>query len=175
MDYLPGTTIEISGKLNAEEFLNAAFAPGGLVLSQVASLTGLEPHTVQNWVKRGFVPAPTGKKYTCDTFCLIAMINALKDTFPIERISALLQGAATWSERISYSMIYIMFSEAADILPDDVLLQHTDTHGAACSVLRHRSGRNPNDERLAAILDILLLTYVSGRIKKRAQLMLAEI
>ncbi|MFR8526814.1 MAG: MerR family transcriptional regulator [Flavonifractor plautii] len=28
------------------------------MLSQVASLTGLEPYVIQNWVRRGFVAPP---------------------------------------------------------------------------------------------------------------------
>ena len=53
---LPGTTIEttLSEKDTARRLIDAVFAPGGLMLSQVVALTGLEPYVVQNWVKRGF-------------------------------------------------------------------------------------------------------------------------
>ena len=38
-------------------------AAGGFTLSQVKAITGLEGSTIQNWVKRGWVSNPKGKKY----------------------------------------------------------------------------------------------------------------
>ena len=38
------------------------FLAGGLTLSQVCQISGLEPYTVQNWVKRGFLSNPTEAK-----------------------------------------------------------------------------------------------------------------
>ena len=54
---LPGTTIAVDWNRpeEAETLLNSLFLAGGLMLSQVASLTGLEPYVIQNWVRRGFV------------------------------------------------------------------------------------------------------------------------
>ena len=60
---LPGTTIPVdwSRPEEAETRLNSLFLAGGLMLSQVASLTGLEPYVIQNWVRRGFVAPPERK------------------------------------------------------------------------------------------------------------------
>ena len=57
---LPGTTVkaDISQENIADSIFTPMFLTGGLVLSQVAQLTGLEPHTIQNWVKRGFLAPP---------------------------------------------------------------------------------------------------------------------
>ena len=57
---LPGTTIAVDWNRpeEAETLLNSLFLAGGLMLSQVASLTGLEPYVIQNWVRRGFVAPP---------------------------------------------------------------------------------------------------------------------
>ena len=55
---IPGTMLEDS-RDNAdriESLFSSMFLAGGLTLSQVATVTGLETHTVQNWVKRGFLP-----------------------------------------------------------------------------------------------------------------------
>ena len=51
---LPGTTIAVDWNRpeEAETLLNSLFLAGGLMLSQVASLTGLEPYVIQNWVRR---------------------------------------------------------------------------------------------------------------------------
>ena len=85
---LPGTTIEADPAREgaAEGILSSLFMAGGLVLSQVSQLTGLEPHMIQNWVKRGFVSPPRNKKYTRRQFCRIVIINMLRDSLPLERI-----------------------------------------------------------------------------------------
>lgn len=60
------------------------------MLSQVSQLTGLEPHVIQNWVKRGFVSPPERKKYSRRQFCRILFINMLKDVLQLEKICQLL-------------------------------------------------------------------------------------
>lgn len=89
---LPGTTIEISvnGATSARELLDSIFMAGGLVLSQVSGLTGLEPYIIQNWIKRGFLAPPDHKKYSKRQFCRIAIINMLRDVIQIEKITSLL-------------------------------------------------------------------------------------
>ena len=66
------------------------FLGGGVVLSQVAAITGLEPYTIQNWVKRGFLSNPIGKKYTLRQLCRILNINMLKDALRMEEICGLM-------------------------------------------------------------------------------------
>ncbi len=89
---LPGTTVElaVSDAADAKNFLDNAFACGGLMMSQVARLTGLEPYMVQNWVKRKFLSPPVQKLYTKRQFCRIAIINMLRDSMQIEKITGLL-------------------------------------------------------------------------------------
>ena len=62
---LPGTTItaqrEEADKTGV--LFDSLFLAGGLTLSQVSSITGLEPYAIQNWVKRGFLSAPKAKRY----------------------------------------------------------------------------------------------------------------
>ena len=57
---IPGTTLETDRTAadNIDGIFRSMFLPGGMVLSQVASITGLEAYTVQNWVKRGFLSPP---------------------------------------------------------------------------------------------------------------------
>ena len=89
---LPGTTIEmdVPSATVAKDFLDNAFLCGGLMMNQVARLTGLEPYMIQNWVKRGFVSPPQKKLYTKRQFCRIVIINMLRDVLQIEKITALL-------------------------------------------------------------------------------------
>lgn len=89
--YLPGTKIEADISRNDTEFiLKSMFSMGGLVLSQVARLSGASPHDVQNWVKRGFVSPPVAKQYSKRQFCRVILINMLRDCLPIADIVDLL-------------------------------------------------------------------------------------
>ncbi len=92
IDRLPGTTIEIAvpNAETAKDVLDNVFICGGLMMSQVARLTGLEPYMIQNWVKRGFLSPPKQKLYTKRQFCRIAIINMLREGMQIEKITGLL-------------------------------------------------------------------------------------
>ena len=89
---IPGTVLQIRREDadGVEELFSSMFLAGGMVLSQVASITGLEHYTVQNWVKRGFLTSPVGKRYTLRQLCRILNINVLRYSMPIERICFLL-------------------------------------------------------------------------------------
>ena len=61
---IPGTTLE-GQRENADRtdsLFQSMFLAGGLTLSQVSSITGLESYTIQNWVKRGFLAPPKNKR-----------------------------------------------------------------------------------------------------------------
>ena len=108
---IPGTTLtarrEDADKI--DRMFQSMFLPGGMVLSQVASITGLEAYTIQNWVKRGFLPSPKGKRYDMEQLCRILNINMLKGVFPLEKICRLL------------SYINGSLSDESDDLVDDTL------------------------------------------------------
>ena len=88
---LPGTVLRVDSDKPeaAEEILSAMFLTGGLVLSQVTQVTGLEPYIVQNWVRRGFLSAPKQRKYTRRQLSRVLIINALKSALPIDQIGQL--------------------------------------------------------------------------------------
>ncbi len=90
---IPGTVLTATEQDTKyiEEKLRAMFLGGGISLSQVSAVTGLEPYTVQNWVKRGFLTNPVGKRYTLRQLCRILNINMLKAALPLEEICGLLQ------------------------------------------------------------------------------------
>lgn len=89
---IPGTvlTAEHGDTPQIQERISSMFLGGGIVLSQVSAVTGLEPHTIQNWVKRGFLTRPVGKKYTLRQFCRILNINMLKDALRMEEVLGLM-------------------------------------------------------------------------------------
>ena len=90
---IPGTVLQIprSDADRIEEIFSALFLAGGITLGQVTDLTGLEPYTVQNWVKRGFVSSPVKRTYSRQQFARIIIINMLRETLQIERICNLIR------------------------------------------------------------------------------------
>ena len=113
---IPGTVLpaETENAEAIEQQLRAMFLGGGIVLSQVAGVTGLEPYTVQNWVKRGFLSPPQNKKYSLRQLCRIMNINMLKSALPMEEICGLLQfvnGALNdeSDDLIDDSQLYFLF------------------------------------------------------------------
>ena len=83
---IPGTTLtgERENADRTDGLFQSMFLAGGLTLSQVASITGLEPYTIQNWVKRGFLPPPQNKRYDMEQVCRLININILKGNMPLE-------------------------------------------------------------------------------------------
>ncbi len=83
----PGTSVPIS----EVGLLSGIFtATHGITLSQVCEITGLETGTVQNWIKRGFVNPPTGRKYSKSQVARIILINMLREAMVIEKVAKLL-------------------------------------------------------------------------------------
>lgn len=117
---IPGTTIEAKRAEadRIENLFQSMFLAGGLTLSQVSSITGLEPYAIQNWVKRGFLSAPKGKRYNQEQVCRIITINMLKGALPLEKICGLLQyinGDLTdeSDDIIDDAVLYFMFVKLA--------------------------------------------------------------
>ena len=73
------------------EYIPLIKAADGLTLSQVCTLSSLEATTIQNWIKRGYVPHPVGKKYRERHLARILLISELRESMPIDRVGALLR------------------------------------------------------------------------------------
>ena len=94
MDWMiPGTVLTVRQEEadHIEEMFSSMFLAGGMALGQISHITGLEPYTVQNWVKRGFLSPPVNKRYTLRQLCRILNINMLKSALSLEQICGLLQ------------------------------------------------------------------------------------
>ena len=89
----PGTTIEATSleKGSSKHLFNGIFAAGGITLSQVSIMTGLEPYVIQNWVKRGFVSSPVKRVYNREQFARIIIINMLRESLHIDKICELIR------------------------------------------------------------------------------------
>ena len=113
--FLPGTTLGLDDEAGSPEMrIKSLFLAGGLTLSQVASVTGLEPYTVQNWVKRGFLSPPQKKRYTLEQLCRLININLLRGILPLEEslhLMVYLNGdlADESDDLVADSQLYFLF------------------------------------------------------------------
>lgn len=178
---IPGTVLRAEER--EAEHIEALFQPmflaGGMVLSQVSSITGLEPYIIQNWVKRGFLAPPQCKRYSLRQLCRILNINMLKGVLPMERICGMLgyiNGALDdeSDDIIDDSALYFMFVRLA------VRARELDYSGgwdeAIGAVLRDYQEPYPGArERIAKVLRVMVIGYVASRMKQEAEALLGEL
>ena len=175
---IPGTVLR--GEEGEAEHIEALFQPmflaGGMVLSQVASLTGLEPYIVQNWVKRGFLAPPQNKRYSLRQLCRILNINTLRGVLPMERICGMLayiNGALDdeSDDTIDDSVLYFMFVRLA---AQARALERTGGWDQAIQdVLRDYREPIPGaKERITKVLRVMVLGYAASRMKQEAEALL---
>lgn len=177
---IPGTVLECprSDAVHIAEQFNSMFLGGGMVLSQVAAVSGLETHAVQNWVKRGFLSPPVKKRYNLEQLCRILTINALKGVLSLDQICSLLSyvnGQLTddSDDVIDDQLLYFMFvrlaararelyrDEDRDILLDQELSDYQEPVPGA-------------QERVKTALRIMLTAWLAARMCQQAEKLLKE-
>lgn len=157
---IPGTVLQVQDTEHIQEQISSMFLAGGIALSQVASITGLEPYTVQNWVKRGFLSPPEKKRYTLRQLCRIMNINMLKSVLSLDDICGLLR------------YINGSLSDESDDLIDDSQLYFLFVRLAS----HHRQMNDPNGRE--AYLQKVLTDYrepipgAKARVEKVLRIML---
>ena len=177
---LPGTTIEVHLKRGVSNtILGNIFMTGGLMMSQVSQLTGLEPYIIQNWVKRGYLSSPKNKMYSRRQFCRIVTINMLKDSLQIETITKLLSyinGVLSdeSDDIIDDSILYDMYIDVLAELADDVEESSLEKsiEGVLTDYVEPYVGAK---KRLSKVLKIMFWANKAVEMKKRAEIILAEL
>ena len=167
---LPGTTIETRIEPDiADRILTPMFYCGGLTLSQVSQITGLESYNIQNWIKRKFLSHPENKKYTRSQLCRILNINVLKDCFTLDQTEFILNyinGAFQSGDTLDDSDLYSYF---VNVL---AALRSEDAGGLDAAVARVISGYAGNfrltRQRLSEVIKIMVTAYESLEIKNKA-------
>ena len=174
IEVLPGTTIEVTHieKDGARHVLSHIFSAGGIVLSQLSHMTGLEPHTVQNWVKRGYLSPPRHRQYTERQFARVVIINLLRQSMQLDKIVDLL------------SYINGKLSDEADDCIDDPTLYNMFANllcaigegypspeaikAAAAAELEGFCERYAGDKkRIERVLSVMVYAYLSSVAQKR--------
>ena len=179
--YIPGTMLKAdkADAVHVEQQFSSMFLAGGMVLSQICSITGLEAYAVQNWVKRGFLSSPERKRYSLGQLCRIININMLKNVLPMERIVGLL------------SYINGDLGDESDDIIDDTVLYFIFVKLAARA--RDLDGREQWSEairdtladyaepvpgakqRIEKVLRIMLTAWIATRMRQEAEAMLSTI
>lgn len=181
---IPGTVIPAENGKGpvGSGFLTGIFSvTSGLMLSQIREITGLDAPALQNWIKRGWVSSPLGKRYNNDQVARIIIINMLRDAFQLEKIAFL--------------MSYINGSvddRSDDIIPESVLYDYICCIIDKCENCDFNNSENlkkliadctgdykevipGSTERLQKALEIIILAYESARIKAKAENLLNTI
>lgn len=173
---LPGTTVEldIAQWERADEVFSHIFLTGGLMLSQVAGISGLAPYDIQNWVRRGFLSPPVQKRYSQRQLSRILIISMLRRMMQIDRICALL------------SYINGDLSDEGDDSIDDTRLYmylvklcaeyELGRKAEPLSLLHDYAEPYPGARaKVARVLEVMATVYRSECLMRRAEDMLADL
>jgi hypothetical protein len=178
---IPGTvlTAKREDAVNIEKDFKAMFLGGGIMLSQVAAISGLEPYDVQNWVKRRLLSPPVNKRYDLNHLCRILNINMLKKALPMEQITGLLgyingELDDRSDDLIDDSRLYFLFVKLAARARhiggseswDDALVQVTEDYYEPQPGAR---------ERLITVLRIMLTAWVASMLLESSQNMIRQL
>lgn len=172
---IPGTTLRIkredAGRV--AEMFQTLFLAGDIALSQVASITALEPYMVQNWVKRGFLTKPERKRYTQRQLCRIININMLRNALPMESICGLLQYvngqlADESDDLIDDATLYFMFVSLA------ARARHMGGdmewgEAIRATVAHYREPVPGARERVSEVLRIMLTAWIASQLRTQAE------
>ena len=181
---IPGTKLKKAEmeNLTGLAFLKKVFfVSEGVMLTQIRDISGIDSSTLQNWTKRGWVANARLKKYNMDQVAHILIINMLRSCMQLEHIAFLIH--------------YINGSvedRSDDIITDSQLydyicriLEHIINTGdcsleeiADCVANITEDYVEPVDgarERLNRALEIIVVTYYSTLLKRRATTLLENL
>lgn len=154
LDKLPGTVLNFSEQAEGNAFSliePILTATGGITLSQLTAITGLQGSTIQNWIKRGWVSATEGKKYTERQVIRILLINILRNSMKLEDIANL--------------MAYI--NGRVDDLSDDIL-HDKELYNLLCRLIGILDRDNAYDPSVITVeIDRNLGAEYDGEARKR--------
>lgn len=178
---IPGTTLDAKrdNADHVEQLFSSMFLAGGLTLSQVAAVTGLETHTIQNWVKRGFLSPPRAKRYDLEQVCRIINMNLLKGALPLEQVCSLmsyLNGCLCdeSDDLVDDAVLYFMFVGLASRIRDMGSSRQWDE--ALQKVTENYVEPVPGArEKLMKVLRIMLTAWAANSLRMEAENMMKEL
>jgi len=156
-------------------------ATGGLSLSQVCAVTGLEGSTIQNWVKRGWVSHPNGKRYEEVHIARILIINALKECIKLEHIALLMEYVHGPDNdrnegKIKESELFNYLCDALGRMGKAQDHSRGGVEAVVDTVIRGFSGPKPDSRiRIRKALALMIYACVCTDVKRRTETMMRQI
>ena len=184
MTILPGTNLEIDDGKLIFGFANIAplvSVTRGLTLSQACDLTGIEPTTVQNWIKRGWVAHPIDKRYGEYQISRMIILNMLRSAMQLEKIAVLLRYINGDADNRNDDIIpdASLYTYLCMIIDDVMQKNITDPvqirEAANRITFEYKEKFAGAKEKLVKALTIMTLVYISAAIKEKAEELFAEI
>ena len=180
---IPGTLLDFHAGMEHQAFAaleSILTATKGLTLGQIGELTGLTGTAIQNWIKRGWVANPRGKRYGEAQVIRIILINMLRPAVSLEKIAALM-------EYINGSVE----DREDDILPDRQLFNylcavicqadaaHTTDRTEITRIIENEISDFPRDgekdkRKLERVILCMTLAYLSAEMKREAEIEITE-
>ena len=159
--------------------IEGMFLGGGMIRSQLASVSGVEAHDIQNWVKRGFLPNPVNKRYSCSQFCRIVTFNMLRSAMTMDKICSLLtyingELDDASDDLIDDTVLYFMFLRLAARARHIGGTESWDT--AIADILKDYAEPVPGaKKRIDQVLRIMLTAWIGVQTIRRAEAMLLDL
>lgn len=157
---IPGTDSYYKNDEAFETYKQMIELGNGLTLSQICNITKLEPHMIQNWVKRGYIPHPINKKYYTKHLARILLTNALRECMYIDDIGLL--------------MVYVngdVDDESDDIISEEdlyklfssIIYKLNDINEAEKIV-----DENVKDKKVNYAMKVMVYAYIASEMSKKS-------
>ncbi|MCR4638931.1 DUF1836 domain-containing protein [Ruminococcus sp.] len=167
---IPGTTMKFTEQARESAFSLISpvlEATGGLTLSQLSKLTGLEGTTIQNWIKRGWVSATKGKKYSEKQILRILLINMLRKAMKLEDIANLMHYINgdvedTSDDIIEDILLYDIFCRIIFTAEDEGAFDTDHIKSLVAREVAENTKEIADDEKLKKALYVMVMGYRSG-------------
>lgn len=148
--YIPGTSIPFDENDNSFNKVSQIIqVANGLFLNQVCHITNLQTSTIQNWVKRGYVPKPQNKKYYERHLARILLISSLRECMIIEDIGELM----------------VLINGDVDDISDDIISEEK-LYNLFCLTIKRLDPDNLNDSVIESTIETLLPDF-EGKTKTK--------
>ena len=183
-EYIPGTKLKKAEmeNLTGLAFLKKVFfVSEGVMLTQIRDISGIDSSTLQNWTKRGWVANARLKKYNIDQVAHILIINMLRSCMQLEHIAFLIQYINgdvedTSDDIITDSQLYDYICRILEhiISTGDCSLEEIAdcVSNITADYVEPFEGAR---ERLDHALEIIVVTYYSALLKRRATTLLENL
>ncbi len=180
---IPGTTLKNSEGAREEAFSLVSpvlEATGGLTLSQLSKLTGLEGTTIQNWIKRGWVSSAKSKRYSEKQVVRILLINMLRGAMKLDDIARLMcfvngDVEDTADDIISDINLYNMLCRIIFTAEEKGVFGTLQIWGIIEDEISANNEYITDPERLRQASYIMVLAYRSGYLKSEMEKELSAI